>query len=181
MHRCLTKTKITTGHPLSIKLQRKHHRKDSTETVQWQEKRGRIWRATCSDGAVEWKSFSLNKHERDGSHNHREVEAGGWHIWAGGGPALILWTEGSSHSGVNWDLCHMCHKGGMTSPMMGTRSAAKPDVPADASLCSHPICLSVIGKTRERPRNALRAAGGHAQCTDLTLSSLQCEQVSAQK
>lgn len=108
MHRCLTKTKITTGHPLSIKLQRKHHRKDSTETVQWQEKRGRIWRATCSDGAVEWKSFSLNKHERDGSHNHREVEAGGWHIWAGGGPALILWTEGSSHSGVNWETSAIC-------------------------------------------------------------------------
>lgn len=67
MHRCKTKTKITTQHPLHIKLQRKHHGKYSTKTVQLQENQGQIWRATRSDEAVEWKSFSLNKHWKDGS------------------------------------------------------------------------------------------------------------------
>ncbi len=77
MHRCSTKAKITTQHPLYIKLQRNHRSKDSTKTVQPQEKQGQIWRATGSDGPAEWKSFSLNKHGREGSHNHREEEAEG--------------------------------------------------------------------------------------------------------
>lgn len=81
MRRCSSKTELQLLHPTSIKLQRKHHGKDSTKTVQPQEKQGQSWRATRWDGAVEWKSFSLNKQRRDGSHNHREA-VGGWHIWA---------------------------------------------------------------------------------------------------
>lgn len=38
MHRCSTKTKITTQHHLFKKLQRKHHSKDSTKTVNYRKK-----------------------------------------------------------------------------------------------------------------------------------------------
>lgn len=123
--------------------------------------------------------ISLNKQGTGGSHNHREVEAvgeAGCQMWAGGGPALILWTEGSSHSGVNGGTSAICATEAVWPAWWSDpRGAAKPDVPADAGFCSHPICLSVIGKTGERLGNALRAAGGHEQCTDLRLSLLQCE------
>lgn len=152
MRRCSSKTELQLLHPTSIKLQRKHHGKDSTKTVQPQEKQGQSWRATRSDGAVEWKSFSLNKQRRDGSHNHREAVAGGCgggvtHL-SSGGQALIMRTEGSSHQGVNWETSAICpQRPNDPGPDdVDPERCAKPDVPTNARRCFHQICLCVCGK-----------------------------------
>lgn len=66
MHRCSTKLKLHLSNPLKMKLQRKHQSKNSKKTEHPQEKRDQLWRASPSHRAVEWKSFSLNKHRRVG-------------------------------------------------------------------------------------------------------------------
>lgn len=91
-----------------MKLQRKHRGEDAARNCAAAKNHGgQIWQAKLRRGSgVE--VISLNKHKEDGSHNNREVQAGGGHMRTGGSQALIMLTQGSSHSRVNWETSTIC-------------------------------------------------------------------------
>lgn len=68
-----------------MKLQRKHHGEDAARNCAAAKNHGgQIWQAKLRRGSgVE--VISLNKHKEDGSHNNREVQAGG-DTWEQEGP-----------------------------------------------------------------------------------------------
>lgn len=108
--RCLTQTKITTQHPLQIKLQRKHRGNESQKKPTAARRSEAKFEVQPAQTGSRSGSYFLQTNTR----RMLVVITGRWRLWmrargrgggrhirAGGGPALILWTQWLSHSGVN--------------------------------------------------------------------------------
>lgn len=105
--------------------------------------------------------------KRSGSHSHWANSGGMGVIITGrwrsgvtlpsrGGPALIMWTEGSSHQGVNWETLAICPQRLHVGTQCAQLSLMYQPTPGRA-----PILLMCLRETSERLWKALHVAGKH--------------------